>query len=228
MPTERGKVQIKPGAIAPVTRGLWHAAAEKLDEAARGISEMEAATDRIQFEAGWTRFIDSLQEFWTRFFDEGKTNFPAFHGWAGNVTQRINSDSLLKYLVIARHQSQHGRLSLGWAEGAIQIGGDDFFGTVGDVKIWSDGSFEADVNLTPGSKTPFRPTFAPGAPFLPVIVNRPPGRAEERYDPPTMHLDRQLSDSSPVAVARLGWEFYRGVLAAALAKFAVKGNREEA
>lgn len=46
---------------------------------------MEDAKDRIQYEGGWTRLVDSLEEFWTRFFDEGKNTFSAFQPWAGAI-----------------------------------------------------------------------------------------------------------------------------------------------
>ena len=46
---------------------------------------MEDAKDRIQYEGGWTRLVDSLEEFWTRFFDDGKNTFSAFQPWAGAI-----------------------------------------------------------------------------------------------------------------------------------------------
>ena len=223
MPTERGKVPIQHGAIAPVTRGLWHSAAEKLDEAALGISEMESARDRIQFEAGWARLVDSLQECQSRFFDEGKRTFRGFAGWAGYITRQVKTDPVLKYLVIARHQSQHGRLSLGWTEDRIQIGGGDFCGVISDVKIWADRSFEADVLRSPGSGTSSAVTFVPGLPFLPAIVNRPPRGNEERYDPPNSHLGEPLNDPSPLTVARLGYTYFRKMIGSGLAKFGTTG-----
>lgn len=73
----RKKIELKQGSIVPVTRGVWYAAAEKLAEAKGGIKIMHKARNRIEFEHGWVTFTDSLEEFWTRFYAEGKEKFSA-------------------------------------------------------------------------------------------------------------------------------------------------------
>src|SRR5687768_17498609 len=107
--------------IQPVRRGVWHAAWEKLQEAETAIRRMQDASDRIEYEGGWTQFVDSLEEFWTRFFDEGKQSFTRFQPWAGAFDAERRRDDLLRYLYQARHQSQHGRISLEWGEGRFVI-----------------------------------------------------------------------------------------------------------
>ena len=102
MAIEKGKVELQPGAIAPVERGLWHAAREKLREAAAGIKQIEDAKNRVEYENGWTRLVDSLEEFWTRFFDEGKSTFSSFPPWAGAIDAKRKEDQLLTYLVSVR------------------------------------------------------------------------------------------------------------------------------
>ncbi len=218
MAIEKGKVELERDAIAPVMRSIWHAACEKLQEAQVGVEQMQSAKNRIEYEAGWTRFVDSLEEFWTRFFDEGRNKFPSFQPWAGAIVAKRKKDPLLSYLRQARHQSQHGRIVLDWEEeeGRIQIGGGEFFGTVRDLKMWGDGTYEADVNSSTGSDAKFKVVHAPGNPRLPVVLNK---KHRQRFTPPTRHLGQPLADSSPVSVARLGVAYYDGVLRQGLIKF---------
>ena len=216
MPIEKGKVELATGAIASVGRGLWHAAGEKLQEASAGIRQMEDAKDRIQYENGWTRFVDSLEEFWTRFIDEGKNTFSAFQPWAGVIDAKRKSDPLLEYLYQARHQSQHGRIALKWSDGNIAIGGGEFSGNVRDLKIFADGTFQADVSPAPGSVARFRTIHDPGKASLPLIENK---RYKEIFSPPSTHLDQTLTDISPLAISRRGLEFYENALRKAIEHF---------
>ncbi len=213
---EKGKVEVQPGAIAPAQRGLWHAAWEKLQEAASGVKQMDDAKNRIQYENGWTRLVDSLEEFWTRFFDEGKNTFPSFQPWAGAIDAKRKGDQLLAYLYQARHQSQHGRIALEWEAGKISVGGDQFFGTVRDLKIFPDGTFQADVNKTPGSGARFQTIHDPGKARLPAIVNK---KHNQTFQTPSMHLDSPIADLAPSNVGRLALSFYEDVLRQGLEKF---------
>jgi hypothetical protein len=213
---EKGKVELQPGAIAPVQRGLWHAAWEKLQEATAGVTHMEDARDRIQYENGWTRLVDSLEEFWTRFFDEGKDTFPSFQPWAGAIDAKRKADPLLAYLYQARHQSQHGQIALEWEAGKICVGGNEFFGTARDLKIFPNGTFQVDVNKTPGSDARFQTIHDPGKARLPAIVNR---KHKQTFQPPSMHLDGSIADLSPINMGKLGLSFYEDVLRQGLEKF---------
>jgi len=96
---QKGKIEDKPGSLVPVNRGLWNYAFEKLVEAKAGIQQMDSASDRVAFEAGWIRFVDSLEEFWTSFFDEGKEKFSSFQPWAGKFRKERKDDPLLQYLI---------------------------------------------------------------------------------------------------------------------------------
>ena len=216
MAIEKGKVELQPGAIAPVERGLWHAASEKLRKAAAGIKQMKDAKDRIEYENGWTRLVDSLEEFWTRFFDEGKSTFSSFPPWAGAIDAKRKGDQLLTYLYQARHQSQHGRIALEWEVGRIHIGSGEFSGTVRDLKIFSDGSFQADVNKTPGSEAKFQTIHDPGKARLPTIQNK---KHNQTFPPPSAHLEHSIDAPSPIDVGRLGVAFYEDVLRLGLEKF---------
>lgn len=94
----RKQIQPVSGAIAPKSRALWSSAFEKIQEAESAINQMRSAHDRIEYEAGRTRFVDSLEEFWARFFDEGKANFTNFQPWAGAIVAQRSSEELLSYL----------------------------------------------------------------------------------------------------------------------------------
>jgi hypothetical protein len=216
MAKQYGKVELQSGAITPVTRGLWHSASEKLHEAALGITQMESATDRIEYESGWTHFVDSLEEFWSRFFDEGKTKFTDFQPWTGALNAQRKQDPLLHYLYQARHQSQHGRIALAWEEGKLLIA-PDFFGTIRDLRINKEGSFEVDANPIGGSNAQVRIVHDSGRPQLPVIENK---RYKQTFAPPTVHLSQPLADMSPIHVARLGLAFCENIFHQAFAKFA--------
>lgn len=217
MAIEKGNIELQFNAIAPVARGLWHAAWEKLSEAAAGVKQMEKAKDRIEYEAGWTRLVDSLEEFWTRFFDEGKNKFPSFQPWAGAFDAKRTADPLLRYLFQARHQSQHGRIALEWEPGKVQIGGGEFFGTIKDLRISADGTFEVDVNPTVGSDAKFKVVHDPGKARLPVVANR---KFRQSYNPPHSHLDKPIADASPINIGRVGVAFYDNLLHQAFEKFA--------
>ena len=216
MAIEKGNVELQSGAITPVTRGLWHAAGEKLSEATAGMMKMEGAKDRIEYEAGWTCLVDSLEEFWTRFFDEGKRKFPSFQPWAGAIDAKRKKDPLLAYLYQARHQSQHGCIALEWEAGQIHVGGGEFSGNIKGMQIFADGTFEVDVTPTHGSDAKFKVVHDPGNARLPIVLNK---KHKESFGPPSTHLNNPIADVSPISVGWLGIEFYDDILRQAFAKF---------
>lgn len=211
----RKKIQLVEGAIVPVIRSLWSAALEKLDESEQAIEQMRSARDRIEYEAGWTRFVDSIEEFWNRFFDEGKTKFSHFQPWAGAIDAQRKADEMLAYLFQARHQSQHGRIALRWQEPAHLVA-PKFNGHIRGLKVFPDGSYEIDA-------TPLYPSlphailaYDPGKAELPIIENK---KHKQIFNPPNTFNGTPLADQTPVAVAQVGLEFYRDVLSRAFSKF---------
>jgi len=211
----RKPIDLHPGAIAPVLRRLWHSAAEKLDEAQRGVEQMAAASDRIAFENGWTTFVDSLQEFWVRFFDEGKARFTAFQPWAGAIDATRKKDDLLNYLIQSRHQSQHGHIALKWSEGRLYLA-PGFNGWITSTQIFPDGTYQMESTPTPGSSEVARITHDPGSAELPEIINR---QRKQEFPPPSLHCGELIPNKSPIAVARMALFFYANVLRYALEKF---------
>ena len=211
----RKKIELEKGGIQPISRGLWFSAAEKLSEAEGAIAAMRGAANRIDYEAGWTCFSDSIEEFWTRFIDEGKTAFTGFQPWAGNIISKRKSDELLTYLYQARHQSQHGRISMQWAEQKLLIA-PNFNGHIRGLKVYPDGTYEIDA-------TPLHPSLpdapivhSPGEPILPQIENKKHGQT---FPAPKTFAGTPLQDTSPLGVANEGLVFYRRVLEEAYAKF---------
>ena len=212
----RKRIETVKGAIAPISRSLWFGASEKLHEAAAALAQMRNAQDRINYEAGWTRFVDSLEEFWTRFYDEGKTAFPAFQPWAGTKDAQRKDEELLKYLYQARHQSQHGRIAMQWEESKLLIA-PNFNGYIRALKVFPDGTYEIDA-------TPLHPTLPdatiahdPGSPILPTIENK---KHKQTFNPPTKFRGQPILDRTPLSVAQIGLDFYEAILSQALKKFA--------
>jgi len=209
----RKKIELEKGGIKPVAHGLWVDATQKLQEAEHAIALMETATDRFAFEIGWGRFVDSLEQFWVRFFDEGKVTFSNFQPWAGKIDAKRKSDPLLKYLFQARHQSQHGRIALQWEAPKLSIG-QGFSGHLYGLKIFKDGTYDASPHQPGGS---FPLVHSPGKPMLPVVVNR---KHDQTFNPPTGHDGQPLTDRSPIAAAKIALGYYGGILVDAMQKFA--------
>mgnify|MGYP003606917359 CR=1 FL=1 len=201
--------------IRPIHRPLWHAAEEKLYEAKAAIDKMAVAKDRIQYEAGWTQFIDSLEEFWVRFYAEGNDLFTNFQPWAGKVESERKSEQLLQYLYQARHQSQHGMVAVQWGP-SYHTFGKGFSGIEYGTVVYSDGTYDAAlVPMGPQSSNSFVQRMH-GDPQLPIIENK---RYKQAYHPPRVFQGKTLNGPSPVTVARLAHSFYAEVLTKAKAKF---------
>jgi hypothetical protein len=213
-------IQPEQGAITPTIRGLWDAACEKLAEAEIALTEMRNARDRVSYEAAWSQLVDSVEEFWCRFFDEGKVAFTAFQPWAGAIDQERKSDETLQYFYQARHQSQHGRIPMSWEQPQLIIGR-GFAGSMYDLRISGDGSYEAQAESNNLSGRPFLVEHAPGKPILPTIENK---RHKQTFLAPSKHNGSPIADCSPNAVARLVLDYYRDVLSQAITKFVGPSN----
>jgi hypothetical protein len=214
----RRKIEIAPGALAPIGRQLWAAATEKLQEADSGLLQMTNAKDSIEFEQGWIRSVDCLEQFWTRFFDEGKNQFTNFQPWACAIDAQRKSDPLLHYLYQARHQSQHGRISLEWEEERLQIA-PGFNGHIRGLQIFSDGTFNLDAVPAHPSVREAAVVFSGGDARLPIINNR---KHKQLFNPPKEHRGMALHGLSPMEAIRLGIEYYVTILNQAFEKFCPK------
>lgn len=208
-------IQPENGAIAPTTRKLWDAAREKLDEADTALAEMQRAHDRVTYEAAWSQFVDSVEEFWCRFFEEGKTTFSNFQPWAGAIIQERKDDDALQYFYQARHQSQHGLIPMLWEQPQL-VFGRGFAGRMYGLRIYPDGSYEAKTESNEPAGKPFLVEHAPGKPVLPTIENK---RYKQTFPPPSKHNGNPIADRSPNAVARLVLNYYTLKFNQAITKF---------
>lgn len=206
----RKVIRMETGGIRPISRNFWGAAEEKLDEAAYAIKNMETALDRIAFEQGWCQFVDALEQFWTRFYDEGKASFTTFEPWAGYIKAKRKEDALLQYLYQARHQSQHGRFLINWEESKLLIA-PRFNGHLKQIKIFADETYELDAIPIHPALPEAEIVLSPGKANLPIIENR-----GQSFIPPKGTDDHPLP---PIEVAHKGIIFYKSVFSEAIAKF---------
>ncbi len=209
-----GNVTLSPSGIVPVTENIWLKPQLRLVEAAKGIKQMQTAHSQIDYLSGWTRFVDSSEEFWTNFYSSGKSASTAFQPWLGPYESLRSSDELLLYLKQARHQSQHGGNTLMWEGGHIEVGGSAFSGTIARLEISPSGQFVADVES--GVSNGFRVIHHPPTPALPTIRNL---KFKQEFLPPKEHLSHPILDHSPHAVALLALRFYEDVFRHAQEKF---------
>ncbi|MCH7822053.1 MAG: hypothetical protein IIA07_08550 [Proteobacteria bacterium] len=210
------KLKIARDSILKTEREPWESATAKLDEAQAAIDEMEAAQDRVAFENGWSHFVDALEESWTSFFDEGKAISSKFQPWAGPLDKSRKKDWLLRYLYEARNQSQHAQVKLDW-EDPVALIAPGFSGHIKEIKGFSDGSvvFDAEPYVQGGEEN-LQFVHQGGGAVLPTVVN---GKTKETFPPPTVHQGLPIDVPSPVEAARLGVDYYRGVLLNARKKF---------
>lgn len=211
----RKKIEIEKGSIAPVQRTLWSAAIEKLQEARAGLAQVSSATDRIAFEQGWTRAVDSLVQFWVRFYDEGASRFSNFQPWAGQQEKKWKSDETLMYLYQARHISQHGRFMFEWGAGKLKIA-PNFNRHVKTLSVFTDGTFTMSATNLAGAPEGATVRFVGGQAILPVIVNK---REQQEYPPPMVFEGGSYRQLSPAETVKAGIDYYQALLEAALKKF---------
>ena len=210
---QTGKIKDKPGSIALAKRGLWFTAAEKLHEASLGIEQMSSAQNRVKYESGWIRFLDSIQEFWVHFTKEGEDLFSKkFKPWAGKINAERKRDPLLRYLYKARNQTQHAGLPIEWEEPSIQIA-KGYFGHIKSLEVMSNRSFEVDASPLGDTHNQVNLDCDPGNPLLPVLEDK---KNTETYEPPT---DPSGNPLSPLAASQMAHKYYSSVLQAAVEKF---------
>lgn len=209
------KIVFAKGSIAPKCRHLWDSASEKLQEATSGLVRMNQASDRVEFEQGWTQSVDSIEEFWTRFEHEGLSLSSKFQPWAGKIVNMRKRDELLTYLYQARHQSQHGRISLEWDEGTLHIA-PGFSGHIKSIAIYADGTYIMDATPLQGAKTKAIIEFNGGHARLPNVYNT---KYHQTYPPPKFHRGNKIDGIKPIEAIILAIDFYQSVLNTAFEKF---------
>jgi hypothetical protein len=214
----RIKVELEKNAIKPIHYAIWDRAQEKLTESEQAVQIMTAAQERREYERGWSQFVDSIQEFWVRFKQEGKIVLgESFNSWISEIEVERNEDPLLNYLYQARNVSQHEIVSLVWSDSHLIIG-QGFNGHLKSLALYSDKSYEADsVPLHP-SRPHATVSMTFGKPTLPILKDN---RYENKpsTQPPTSHLGNFLHDVTPIAVAKLAITYYQDKFTKAREKF---------
>lgn len=203
------------GSYLPTARALWGASAEKLNEAELCALNMRNVKDRVSYESAWAQAVDCLEEFWAKFYSDGKSVSSKFEPWAGKIIKERKDDQLLQYLTQARHQNQHGNLSIAWSRGSYEIGR-NFAGQISDLIIYKDGTFSADISAHAKNYDPDIVKHVGGAPTLPAIHNR---KFNQTFCPPVAHLGKSCLGLSPHAVILRGLAYYKKVLQDAVEKF---------
>jgi hypothetical protein len=212
----RQKIEIEKGAIAPVKRRLWTAAVEKLQEAKAGLQQMNTAKDRIAFEQGWIRAVDSLAVFWVRFFDEGKAKFSSFQPWAGKQRVEWEKNDVTMYLYQSRHISQHGRFEFEWDRGQSRIA-PNFSGHIKTLADFDGGTFSLSATKLPGAVTEAAVRFSGGQATLPVVINKQQGG--KKYQPPMIKGGAVCRQMTPSEAVKAGIDYYTNILDQAFTKF---------
>jgi hypothetical protein len=208
----RGNITPEEGSVFPNQHAPWGREYDKVAEAESGITYMRRAKHRVGYEAGWTRFVDSIEEAWARFYAEGIQNHRKFRGWISKHNKTRQKDELLCYITQARHQSQHGIIALAWSPGSGISVGQGFAGAMSELKIYSDGSFEAEAQAAPSSPKPFAVYFDPGKATLPTVENK---KFKQTFPPPTTHLGKSIAGIGPIEASEQTLLFYRAVFDAA-------------
>jgi hypothetical protein len=202
----------------PTGHGPFGRAIEKLREAEQGIAEMMVANDRVSYEAGWTRFIDSIEEFWTRFRTEGRALSEGFDGWVGNqlFEGTRKTDPLLRYIRRFRNQSQHAGAALGWSDATSLAMGQGFRGCISSLVVLSNRTFVADAEPAASSKKQSPVSADYGKPHLPSFHD---ALNTEQIIPPDSHLGSSLGTVLPHEAAALAHIYYKNCLCDAEKRF---------
>ena len=171
--------------------------------------------DRVSYQRAWCHCVDAIEEFWSRFYAEGKDHFSNFEPWIGPINKSRRKDPVLRYLIEARHQNQHGLFTLSWSQGHYRVG-EGFSGLVRNVVIYKDGSYEAAITPNGSNQQEDLVRHVGGKPILPSIHN---ARTKETFCPPSSHMGQTLPQINPTAAIDAGLSYYKKLLDNAREKF---------
>ncbi|WP_193174492.1 hypothetical protein [Oricola nitratireducens] len=193
-------------------------AASRLRVAEKALSELTVTDDFRAFTDNWYVFLTSAKNVYTSLEQGAKSN-PKSRQWFGAKKAERKSDALLQYLFQARDDEEHGlETSIAYVPERHEIGVTKD-GYSNEMNIELGPSFNIIVkNATKAAATFEGAPPPPGAKVTPldnkpVLTKRTPseialksvtGRGNITYQPPREHLGKPLSDTSPIAVAKLG------------------------
>jgi hypothetical protein len=195
--------------IQKATRRLYEA-----EKHLTRLKELESTMRVREFEYEWSAYLTSINSVHEILKTSARSD-PTSRQWFASREKRvIRKDALLRYLLHARGADYHGLQSgaVPEAQGAKYLG----YTNNPPVKFISFGIVDSNgVGHTvpaPDDSVMFegevKDTFSFGY-KLTSITDDLHGVV---FDPPTTHLDVVLRDQKPSTVARLAWQYYRGLL----------------
>jgi hypothetical protein len=183
-------------------------AAERLDMAEVEIFVIERASTYKEFRIAWTKFLLALNATYSK-LEQGSKGGGKSEGWWGRLKNRRRTDPLLQYLHQARNTDEHGIVPVSKLV-PQQIGIGSIKPGVNNMEFGSINISEKGIFLGPNSKgeIPDVTIYPPYAELVTVIDTK----HNNVYEPPTVHLQKTLEDTSPLGVARAGLNFLKSAL----------------
>lgn len=178
----------------------------------RALEGMRGAKTLDELEAAWRTFLQNANKVWTKIELVCKAPSPA-QPWLGAHLRIRKKDMLLRYLHHARNSDEHTLTEIV----SKQPGGIGIRGAAGTGGVYIK---SMTINSGPqGTHIKYE-----GSP-IEIVQVAPHVRLERVFDrgtwynPPTQHLERQLTQADPVSVAEAGYEYMRSMVGEAEGRF---------
>lgn len=168
--------------------------------AEKAIERMEAATN-LEIEDEWKNFLGALERIWRKVERACQPQVNTFQPWQGEYARLRKKDQLLRYLKNARDVEDHTiyqTLKEMESESLITIGGP------GDAVYIKKLNIDRGKIVEYDGSHPLTFTYKPERLELTRVKNN-----SKWYNPPLNHLGKPINDQNPVAIAKLGLEFYK-------------------
>lgn len=173
--------------------------------ASGAVESMAAATDFSVFERHWQDYLMRIEMAWEAAHRAMQSKGGSAQKWISSNAQIRKKDPLLRYLKNARDAETHvvePTLGQGIALSVRDRLGRPFRLDSATVEL-KDGTLTFNLD-TPDEHLDWIPELLPGDPHLKRFKCR-----GAWHNPPYEHMGQRLSDIHPVAVSKLGLEFYR-------------------
>jgi hypothetical protein len=171
----------------------------QLQKARRSLERMKVAQSLDKYEEEWVDFLHNLERTWNKTVNHlGRS--PKYQGWSKRTRTEClrRQDPLLSYLLNARGAEEHTIAQITEKE----MGGIGISPAEGSELLIHHMSISKGV-ININADRPIKIVFIPGKVKLLPVVNR-----SRTYDPPQMHLGKDVGEIDPIKVAELGITFY--------------------
>lgn len=171
----------------------------------KAIRELEAGGDFDEFTDTWFTFLTAFKSTYTA-LEQGAKSSPQSRQWFGCKARERRGDELLQYLYQARNDEEHGLEEVAKAvPGRLML----------EIKIpeslqidLSNVQIAGDLARLPnGDSAKVIENIMPRVILVPVR-----DRERREYQPPQRHLGTELSDASPLAVAKLAQSYLQEMI----------------